>query len=92
VLTFEARHGRLLASLLDGLVGPGNDFIVANSLATAESIQDGENVVSHQLPDDGQGQGLVAVQNVFTLDTNQGELEGLANFCLRVRVGESHCW
>ena len=42
-----------LLGVIKPTVCPSDDFIIANSLATTESIQDCQDVVPHQLPYDG---------------------------------------
>jgi hypothetical protein len=69
-------------------VGPSDDFAVGDLLATSEGIQDGENVESHHLPDEGECQCLVGIHDVLALNTDEGEVHLLSKFDAVVAVLE----
>jgi len=69
-------------------VGPSDDFAVGDLLATSEGIQDGENVESHHLPDQGECQSLVGIHDVLALNTDEGEVDLLSEFDAVVTVLE----
>jgi len=65
---------------LNSLIGPMDDFIISNSLTTTEPVQNCQDVVPHQLPYNGQSQGLVAIEDILALNTDKRELKASSNF------------
>ena len=77
-LVLEALDGALsLAPRLQPVVGPGDDLgLHDGGPARIESGEEAEGVGSHQLPDQGQGQCLVTVQDVLAWGEG-GEYESI---------------
>ncbi len=70
-----------LAALACHVVGPLDhvgvgDFALTQALG--EAVEGGDNVLAHQLPDETESKGALAVSDVGTLDTRQRELNLLA--------------
>lgn len=66
---------------LDGAVGPV-DHVLVGDLTTRggrEGGEGGDDVEAHHLPDEGEGEGLVTVADIRASDTDERELELLAN-------------
>jgi len=75
----ERVHLGVLAVALDGVVGPLDDVLVADlaTLLGAEPLEDGDDMETHQLPHNGQGQGLIAVIDISATNADKGEFEGV---------------
>jgi len=57
------------------LIGPRDDLSIGNLLSSSELVQQGDDLESHELPNYGEGKGLVGVHDVISLDSDQGEVE-----------------
>jgi len=70
------------------LVGPTNDLSVRNLLSSSESVEDGDDVEAHHLPDQSESQGLVRIHDVISLNVDKREVELLAKFDTIVAIFE----
>jgi len=69
-------------------VGPTNDLSIRNLLSSSESVEDGDDVEAHHLPDQSKSQGLVGIHDVISLNVDKREVELLAEFNAIVAVFE----
>jgi len=75
-------HLGALTGVLDGVVSPANDVLIGHlaTLLGAEALEDRDYVSTHELPNDGERERLVAIKDVLATDADERELErvGLA--------------
>jgi hypothetical protein len=68
----ETSHGRRLAALLDGVIGPSDHFLVSDPFTVLgdrrERLIDRD---SHELPDETENQGFCTVDDIGSLDADQ---------------------
>jgi len=77
-LVLEVLHLACLSARRDRIVGPLNHGLLRDLRAASDLLEDSENVVAHKLPDDSEGQGLLAISDVDSTDADKGELHVLA--------------
>jgi len=75
----EGGDGGALSVAGEGLVDPGDNLVIGDApFSASKLVEDGEGMSSHHLPDDGEGEGLASIEDILSVNSDQGELHLLS--------------